>query len=116
MHQNDNNMQQVQQYTPNSTDSPVFVQPTQLSTRSISTYQLVSIFQGVLRTQIYDAIIGGVHQVGQDVDAGQAILAELLATSILVLAVLMVACDDRNKSVLGPLAIGLSVGGGIFAM
>ena len=64
----------------------------------------------------YDAVTGGVHMLGTDVDPGQGILAEAVATSILVLAVLMVAFDDRNKSVLGPLAIGLAVGGGIFAM
>ena len=64
----------------------------------------------------YDAIKGGVHMLGADVGPGEAILAEAVATSILVLAVLMVAFDDNNKSVLAPLAIGLAVGGGIFAM
>ena len=64
----------------------------------------------------YDSIKGGVHMLGNDVDPGQGILAEAVATSILVLAVLMVAFDDNNKSVLAPLAIGLAVGGGIFAM
>ena len=54
--------------------------------------------------------------LGANVGPGEAILAEAVATSILVLAVLMVAFDDNNKSVLAPLAIGLAVGGGIFAM
>ena len=65
---------------------------------------------------MYDRIEGGAHMLGYNVDPGQGILAESLATSILVLAVLMVAFDERNRSVLGPLAIGLAVGGGIFAM
>ena len=66
--------------------------------------------------EIFDELHGGVQMLGRGVDPGQGILAEMLATSILVLAVLMVAFDERNKSVLGPLAIGLAVGGGIFAM
>ena len=51
-----------------------------------------------------------------DVDIGQAILAEALATSVLVLVVLMVASDERNRSVLGPLAIGFAYGGARLAM
>lgn len=51
-----------------------------------------------------------------DVDPGEAILAEAVATSILVLAVVMVAFDDNNKSVLGALAIGLAAAGGVLAM
>ncbi len=65
---------------------------------------------------VYDSVTGGVHMLGTDVDPGQGILAEAIATSILVLAVLMVAFDENNKSVLGPLAIGLAVAGGIFSM
>ena len=64
----------------------------------------------------YNQIAGGVHQLKTDVDPGQGILAEAVATSILVLAVLMIAFDENNKSVLAPLAIGFSVAGGIFAM
>ena len=64
----------------------------------------------------YDTVIGGVHKLNDKVSPGEGILAETVATSILVLAVLMVAFDENNKSVLGPLAIGLAVGGGIFAM
>ncbi|XP_046851394.1 aquaporin-8-like [Xenia sp. Carnegie-2017] len=52
---------------------------------------------------------------GTDINPGQGILAEALATSILVLVVLMVLLDERNKSKLAPLAIGLSVVGGIAA-
>ena len=64
----------------------------------------------------YDIVIGGVHKLHDKVSPGEGILAETVATSILVLAVLMVAFDENNKSVLGPFAIGLAVGGGIFAM
>ncbi|XP_028393976.1 aquaporin-8-like isoform X1 [Dendronephthya gigantea] len=64
----------------------------------------------------YHNVTGGIHQLGENIDPGQGILAEAVATSILVLAVLMVAFDENNKSVLAPLAIGLSVAGGIFAI
>ena len=56
------------------------------------------------------------HILHEDIDPGQGILAEAVATSILVLAVLMVTFDENNKSVLGPLAIGLAMTGGIFAL
>ena len=69
-----------------------------------------------MSSAMYDGITGGVHMLDSDVGPGEGILAEAVATSILVLAVLMVAFDDNNKSVLAPLAIGLAVGGGIFAM
>ena len=65
--------------------------------------------------------LGGVRALetyrtqGIDISPGQGILAEALATSILVLVVLMVLLDERNKSKLAPLAIGLSVVGGISA-
>ena len=50
------------------------------------------------------------------VSPGEAILAETVATSILVFAVLMVAFDRNNKSVLAPLAIGFAALGGELAM
>ena len=59
---------------------------------------------------------GREHFLHEDIDPGQGILAEAVATSILVLAVLMVASDENNKSVLGPLAIGLAMTSGIFGM
>ena len=65
---------------------------------------------------VYDKINGGIHLVASGVNPGQAILAELMATSVLVFAVLMIAFDERNKSILAPMAIGLSVAAGIFAM
>jgi glycerol uptake facilitator-like aquaporin len=71
-------------------------------------------------SKMYDDVTGGVHMLYENdkfsVSPGEGILAEAVATSILVLAVLMVAFDENNKTVLGPLAIGLAVGGGIFAM
>ncbi len=59
---------------------------------------------------------GFAHILAEDIDPGQGLLAEAVATSILVLAVLMVTSDENNKSVLGPLAIGLAMTGGIFGM
>ncbi len=59
---------------------------------------------------------GDAHILHEDIDPGQGILAEAVATSILVLAVLMVAFDENDKSVLGPLAIGLAMTGGIAGM
>ena len=50
------------------------------------------------------------------VSPGEAILAEAVATSILVFAVLMVAFDRNNKSVLAPLAIGFAAVGGEVAL
>ena len=73
-------------------------------------------FQAAMPSTSYGDVKGGVHMLGEKVSAGEGILAEAVATSILVLAVLMVAFDENNKTVLGPLAIGLAVGGGIFAM
>ncbi len=59
---------------------------------------------------------GREHILHEDIDPGQGILAEAVATSILVLAVLMVGSDENNKSVLGPFAIGLAMTSGIFGM
>ncbi|XP_046851398.1 LOW QUALITY PROTEIN: aquaporin-8-like [Xenia sp. Carnegie-2017] len=50
------------------------------------------------------------------ISPGQGILAEALATSLLVFVVLMVAFDERNKSKFAPLAIGFTVTGGILAI
>ena len=74
--------------------------------------------QAAMPSELYDGVTGGVHMLNDklNVSPGEGILAEAVATSILVLAVLMVAFDENNKTVLGPLAIGLAVGGGIFAM
>ena len=64
----------------------------------------------------YTKTFGGVHMLGTDINPGQGILAEALATSLLVFVVLMVAFDERNKSEFAPLAIGFTVTGGILAM
>ena len=67
-------------------------------------------------SELYDDKEGGVYMLRDDVDPGEAILAEAVATSILVLAVVMVSFDDDNKSVLGALAIGFAACGGVVAM
>ena len=64
----------------------------------------------------YKMMTEDVYMLDGDVKPGEMILAEAVATSILVLAVLMVASDENNKSVLGPLAIGLAMTGGIIAV
>ncbi|XP_046851395.1 aquaporin-8-like [Xenia sp. Carnegie-2017] len=66
-----------------------------------------------MSSENYKMNFGGVRILGANINPGQGILAEALATSILVLVVLMVLLDERNKSKLAPLAIGLSVVGGI---
>ena len=96
--------------------SPKVSENIKIHQQKITLIEHLLLLQASMSKQAYDDITGGVHMVGEGVDQGQAVLAEMLATTILVLAVLMVAFDGRNKSILAPLAIGLAVGGGIFAM
>ncbi|XP_070187779.1 aquaporin-8-like [Littorina saxatilis] len=65
--------------------------------------------RGILNKDVYTAIGGGAHTLGEGVTAGQGVLCEVVLTTVLVLTVLMTAVDPRNKSQLAPLAIGFAV-------
>ena len=74
-------------------------------------------FQAAIPSEGYDEMMTeAVYMLDGYVKPGEGILAEAVATSILVLAVLTVAFDENNKIVLGPLAIGLAMTGGIYAV
>ncbi len=74
-------------------------------------------FQAAMPSKMYDGMIRNFDYINDGiVKPGEGILAEAVATSMLVLAVLMVTFDENNKSVLGPLAIGLAMTGGIYAV
>lgn len=60
---------------------------------------------------VYEMINGGAHSKGDHVRNGTAVLAEIVATMLLVLVVLMTAVRNRDKSekVVAPVFIGLVV-------
>lgn len=70
---------------------------------------------GVLGEDRFASIDGGNTLVGKDFDAGQAFLFEWIATTALCMSVLHAACDSRSSGMLGPLAIGFTVGADIMA-
>ena len=65
---------------------------------------------------VYENINGGAHGLGTDVTIGSALLAEILATSLLVLTVQMTAVDSKNKVPIAPIPIGFAVAVGIHGM
>lgn len=65
---------------------------------------------------VYEGINGGAHGLGMDVKVGSALLAEILATSLLVLTVQMTAVDSKNKIPVAPIPIGFAVAVGIYGM
>jgi glycerol uptake facilitator-like aquaporin len=50
------------------------------------------------------------------VNVGSALLAEILATSLLVLTVQMTAVDSKNNVPVAPIPIGFAVAVGIYGM
>lgn len=72
--------------------------------------------RAVLTKMTYNHINGGAHGLGNDVKVGSAILAELIATSVLVLAVQLTAVDSKTKSAVAPIPIGFAVAVGVYAI
>lgn len=70
----------------------------------------------VLTKVVYDGINGGAHGLGTDVKVGGALLAEIIATSLLVLTVQMTAVDSKTKTPVAPIPIGFAVAVGIYGM
>ena len=70
----------------------------------------------VLTKVVYESINGGSHSLGMDVKVGSALLAEILATSVLVLTVQMTAVDSKNKVPVAPIPIGFAVAIGIYGI
>lgn len=70
----------------------------------------------VLAKLVYENINGGAHGLGSDVKVGSALLAELIATAVLVLTVQLTAVDSKTKSAVAPIPIGFAVAIGIYAI
>ena len=69
----------------------------------------------VLTKLVYENINGGAHGLGNDVKIGSALLAEMIATAVLVLTVQLTAVDSKTKSAVAPIPIGFAVAIGIYA-
>ena len=83
---------------------------------SYLTKYLLRFFQAVLTEVAYNNINGGVHELGHNVKIGSAILAEIIATTVLVLTVHLTAVDTKTKTSFAPIPIGFAVAIGIYAM
>ncbi|ESP03879.1 hypothetical protein LOTGIDRAFT_156476 [Lottia gigantea] len=71
--------------------------------------------RAVLPDSMYTQFGGGAHDLATTEHVGEAILCEMLLTTVLVLVILLVAVDPRTKTELAPLAIGMAVTVDIFA-
>lgn len=69
--------------------------------------------RAILDEKMYQAINGGTHI--PNIDAGWAVLGEVILTTILVLAVLMNAVNEETKNDFAPFAIGFAVAVDIMA-
>ncbi|XP_060071546.1 aquaporin-8-like [Ylistrum balloti] len=69
--------------------------------------------RAIIDDNIYNMMAGGSHI--PNIDAGWAILGEVILTTILVLSVIMNAVNEETKNDLAPFAIGLAVAVDIMA-
>lgn len=72
--------------------------------------------RAVLTKVVYESINGGAHGLGTDVKIGSGLLAEIIATSLLVLTVQITAVDSKTNTPVAPIPIGFAVAIGIYAI